>query len=201
MQKSFSPACERNQDPILASINPILKNAEHVLEIGSGTGQHAVHFAKNMPWVTWQCSDIFSNLLGIQSWIDDTNLGNLPKPLELDVSMNTVNQQYDAVYSCNTLHIMSKDQIQDFFSLIDIATKLLSDLIIYGPFNYHGKYTADSNAEFDLWLKNQNPQSGIRDFEWIDSLAKKNEFSLVNDKAMPANNRLLHWRRISATKL
>ena len=85
MQKSFSPACERNQDPILASINPILKNAEHVLEIGSGTGQHAVHFAKNMPWVTWQCSDIFSNLLGIQSWIDDTNLGNLPKPLELDV--------------------------------------------------------------------------------------------------------------------
>jgi hypothetical protein len=96
---------------------------------------------------------------------------------------------------------MSKDQVEDFFSLIDIATKRTSDLIIYGPFNYLGKYTADSNAEFDLWLKNQNPQSGIRDFEWIDSLAKQNEFSLVNDKAMPANNRLLHWRRIGAINL
>ena len=201
MFKPFSPACERNQDPILASIKPILRNAKHVLEIGSGTGQHGVHFAKNMPWIKWQCSDVRSNLPGIQSWIESTNLENLFTPLELDVSVNTLNLQYDAIYSCNTLHIMSKQQVGDFFNLIATGAKRSCDLIIYGPFNYLGKYTANSNAEFDLWLKNQNPQSGIRDFEWIDSLAMSNEFVLVSDKAMPANNRLLHWHRTSTVNL
>ncbi len=194
MEKPFSPACERNQNSILAAIEPVLKNTKNILEIGSGTGQHAVHFSKNMSWINWQCSDVGGNISGIKLWIDEANLKNLLPPFELDVSVDTINQKYDAIYSCNTLHIMSKQQVQDFFNLV--ATTIVPDghLMIYGPFNYHGEYTSDSNADFDLWLKAQNPSSGIRDFEWVNMLAQKSGFMFANDNAMPANNRLLHWR-------
>ena len=201
MEKPFSPACERNQSPILAVIKPILKNIKNVLEIGSGTGQHAVHFAKQLPWIKWQCSDVKPNLSGIQQWIDDSNLQNVLSPVELDVSVNNITKQYGGIYSCNTLHIMSKQQVKDFFHLVSAATEQGGQLIIYGPFNYSGKYTSDSNADFDLWLKAQNPKSAIRDFEWIEMLAQKNGFNLVNDVSMPANNRLLHFSQSTTGSL
>ena len=170
-------------------------NARIVLEIGSGTGQHAVYFAEHMPWLTWQCSDVAENLAGIQQWIDDANLNNLLTPIELDVSAPGIEQQYDAVYSSNSLHIMSEDRVIDFFKLVAEVTSAGADMIIYGPFNYGGRYTSDSNAEFDRRLNSQDPESGIRDFEWINELAGDAGFVLVSDHAMPANNHCLHWLR------
>ncbi len=195
MQKPFSPACERNKEAILHTISPKLRKTRKLLEIGSGTGQHAVHFAKHMPWLAWQCSDIQENLSGIAAWIDDAHLNNLPTPITLNVSVHQLKQKYDAIYSCNTLHIMAKNEVE---ALFNCAVKIATDeavLLIYGPFNYGGKYTADSNANFDQWLKEQNPHSGIRDFEWVNTLAEKKGFRLISDEAMPANNNLLHWRR------
>ena len=194
IQKPVAPACERNRQPILSIIKPILLEAKNVLEIGSGTGQHAVYFAKHMPWLKWQCSDVEENLAGINMWIDEAKLDNLVVPIELDVETSSIEQQYDAIYSCNTLHIMSKNQVEDFFQLVASVTIKGADLIIYGPFNYNGSYTADSNAAFDQWLKEQNPASSIRDFEWVTQLANNIGFELVNDYPMPANNRCLHWQ-------
>ncbi len=195
MQKPFSPACERNRDPILKELQIRLVQQSAVLEVGSGTGQHAIYFAKHMPNVLWQCSDLRENLSGIQMWIDDTCLSNVLPPIELDVSDPTIYKTYDAVFSCNTLHIMSKSNVFEFFNLVKSVTQKQSSLFVYGPFNYNGEYTSPSNAEFDAWLKERNSESAIRDFEWIDDLANDAGFFIVDDVEMPANNRLLHWER------
>jgi cyclopropane fatty-acyl-phospholipid synthase-like methyltransferase len=195
MQKPFSPACERNRDPILKELQIRLVQQSTVLEVGSGTGQHAIYFAKHMPNISWQCSDLRENLSGIQMWIDDACLSNVLQPIELDVSDPTICKTYDAVYSCNTLHIMSKSNVVEFFKLVKSVTQEQSSLFVYGPFNYNGEYTSSSNAEFDAWLKERNLTSAIRDFEWIDELANDVGFSIVDDVEMPANNRLLHWER------
>ena len=195
MQKPFSPACERNRDPILKELQIRLVQQSTVLEVGSGTGQHAIYFAKHMPNILWQCSDLRENLSGIQTWIDDACLSNVLKPIELDVSDPTICKTYDAVYSCNTLHIMSKSNVVEFFKLVKSVTQEQSSLFVYGPFNYNGEYTSSSNAEFDAWLKERNLTSAIRDFEWIDELANDVGFSIVGDVEMPANNRFLHWER------
>ena len=195
MQKPFSPACERNKEAILHTISPKLRETRKLLEIGSGTGQHAVHFAKHMPWLNWQCSDIQENLSGIAAWIDEAHLNNFPTPITFNVSVHQLKHKYDAIYSCNTLHIMAKNEVE---ALFNSAVKIATDdavLLIYGPFNYGGRYTADSNANFDQWLKEQNPHSAIRDFEWVNTLAEEKGFRLISDEAMPANNNLLHWRR------
>ena len=195
MQKPFSPACERNRDPILKELQIRLVQQSTVLEVGSGTGQHAIYFAKHMPNISWQCSDLRENLSGIQMWIDDACLSNVLQPIKLDVSDPTICKTYDAVYSCNTLHIMSKSNVVEFFKLVKSVTQEQSSLFVYGPFNYNGEYTSSSNAEFDAWLKERNLESAIRDFEWIDELANDVGFSIVGDVEMPANNRFLHWER------
>ena len=194
MEKPFSPSCERNQVPILGELQTRLVDKCVVLEIGSGTGQHAIYFAQHMPNVLWQCSDLRENLSGIQVWIDDACLPNVLPPIELDVSHSVIQKTYDVVYSCNTLHIMSERNVVDFFELVKLATHEHSGLFVYGPFNYNGEYTARSNAEFDLRLKERNKASGIRDFEWVNSLANKAGFSIVEDIDMPANNRFLYFK-------
>ena len=195
MQKPFSTACERNQDPILKELQIRIVRQSAVLEVGSGTGQHAIYFAKHMPNVLWQCSDLRENLSGIQMWIDDACLSNVLQPIELDVSDPTIYKTYDAVYSCNTLHIMSKSNVVKLFNLVNSVTQKQSSLFVYGPFNYNGEYTSSSNAEFDAWLKERNLESAIKDFEWIDELANDAGFFIIDDIEMPANNRLLHWER------
>lgn len=195
MQKPFSTACERNRDPILKELQIRIVRQSAVLEVGSGTGQHAIYFAKHMPNVLWQCSDLRENLSGIQMWIDDACLSNVLQPFELDVSDPTIYKTYDAVYSCNTLHIMSKSNVVKFFNLVNSVTQKQSSLFVYGPFNYNGEYTSSSNAEFDAWLKERNLESAIKDFEWIDELANDAGFFIIDDIEMPANNRLLHWER------
>ena len=192
MEKPFSPSCERNKDPILSAIRTLLINKKSVLEVGSGTGQHAVYFAKEMPWLTWQCSDLQENLAGLDMWIKEAALSNLPPPINLDVSTSSLRPQFDVIYTANTLHIMSIEQVTYFFKLIGEWAGSVKEVLIYGPFNYAGKYTSASNAQFDSWLKNRDIVSGIRDFEWIIELAAQNHLTLENDTEMPANNRLLH---------
>jgi len=199
--KPYSESCEQNREPILEAIYPILSEKQRVLEIGSGTGQHAVFFAKQMPHLIWQCSDRKENLAGIKLWLDEAGLANTPQPiLQLDVSADSwavfdEGNQPDAIFSANAVHIMAWENVIDF---INNASALLPSkglLILYGPFNYNGQYTSESNARFDGWLKQQNPDSAIRHFEKLDKLAQQGGLRLLKDIEMPANNRVLCWKK------
>ncbi|MCL7422092.1 MAG: class I SAM-dependent methyltransferase [Methylobacter sp.] len=190
--KPFSQACENNKDPILQVIRPVFSRPATVWEIGSGTGQHACYFAGQLPHVNWQPTDRPEYMVGISQWCREAGLANLRPPLVLDVT--------DALWPCtciealftaNTLHIMSWRQVQVFFARLDQYLAPNAPVCIYGPFNYQGRYTSDSNARFDQWLKGRDPLSGIRDFEAVKALAASIGLQLVDDVAMPANNRLL----------
>lgn len=195
VDKPFSPSCERNRDPILAVLRQHQVDARRVLEVGSGTGQHAVHFAAAMPWLQWQASDRTEHLPGIRAWLDAAGLPNTPAPLELDVDDWSPARDFDAVFSANTLHIMGWPQVRAFFAGVGQALAGGGTLVVYGPFNYGGTYSSDSNREFDRWLGQRDPASAIRDFEAVDRLAGEAGLALVEDVAMPANNRCLVWRR------
>jgi cyclopropane fatty-acyl-phospholipid synthase-like methyltransferase len=195
MEKPYAPACDRNRDPILTVLREHFADRHRVLEVGSGTGQHAVHFAAAMPWLTWQCADVAENLPGIRMWLDEAALANTPAPIALDVRGAWPQQRFDAVFSANTLHIMGWAEVERFFGGIDRALESHGVLAVYGPFNYNRAYTSDSNRDFDGWLKVRDPRSGIRDFEAVDALARATGLQLVADVAMPANNRTLVWRR------
>jgi cyclopropane fatty-acyl-phospholipid synthase-like methyltransferase len=193
--KQYSAACDQNKDPILKVIKPLLLNAKSVLEVGSGTGQHCVYFAKELPHLTWQASDQSMYLPSISAWIDDAKLANTPKALKLNVDLDWPEDKYQAIYSANTVHIMSWEMVLNFFKGVGQVLDKGGVFILYGPFNYQGQYTSQSNANFDLLLKDNNPLSAIRDFEALNQLAQKVGLSLVNDFAMPANNRILCWEK------
>ena len=201
LDKPYSPSCDRNREPILAVLRAHFADRHDVLEIGSGTGQHAVHFAVAMPWLHWQCSDVADNLPGIRMWLDEAALPNTPAPIELDVARGPWPTQtfdaprFDAVFSANSLHIMGWTDVEALFSGLDAVLAPDATLVVYGPFNYGGDYTSDSNREFDGWLKTRDPRSAIRDFEAVDALARAIGLRLHADVAMPANNRCLVWRR------
>ena len=194
MHKPYSESCDQNRDPIFEVIQVLLENKNHLLEIGSGTGQHAVYFAEKMPHLIWQCSDQTQYLTGIKQWLDEANLTNTPPPITLDVSNDEwSNQVYDAIYSANAVHIMSWENVVDFIENAGEHLNTGGVLILYGPFNYNGEYTSESNARFDIWLKERDPKSAIRDFEAMNELAKKAGLIFKEDFAMPANNRILCW--------
>jgi cyclopropane fatty-acyl-phospholipid synthase-like methyltransferase len=191
MTKPYSQACENNKKAILDKLKPLLTQLKNVLEVGSGTGQHAVHFAQAMPHLTWQTSDLAINHAGINQWIADATLTNVVAPIAIDFNHPWPIDDTDAIYTANTLHIVSFALVQRFFSA---AGKHLSQhglLCVYGPFNYGGQFTSPSNANFQLWLKDNDARSGIRDFEAIEQLASAANLSLIHDHEMPANNRLL----------
>ena len=194
--KPYSESCDQNRDPIFEVIQPLLKASKKVLEVGSGTGQHAMYFAKKMPHLIWQTSDQQSYHEGIKLWLADAQLDNTPTPIALNVSSDTwPDEQFDVVFSANAVHIMGWDNVIDFFAN---APKLLSSgglFILYGPFNYNQQYTSESNARFDIWLKQRDPQSGIRDFEALDKLANNAGMKIKEDYALPANNRILVWEK------
>lgn len=197
--KPHAPACDRNRDPILAVLREHFADRRHVLEIGSGTGQHAVYFARAMPWLQWQASDVTEHLTGIRAWLDDARLPNTPAPLALDVlDRPWPVVQADAVFTANTLHIMGRDGVEAFFAGVGrmLADAAGGTLVAYGPFRYGGAFTSDSNRDFDGWLKARDPRSGIRDFETVDALAAAAGLQLAADVEMPANNRCLVWRRV-----
>lgn len=193
--KPFSQACENNKTPILEVLTRVFADHEHVLEIGAGTGQHAVFFARKLTHLLWQASDRPEYITGIQAWYDDCPSVNLLPLLTLDVLQQNWPKDFDAVYTANTLHIMEWDAGRE---MIQQAGKLLPQngkLVIYGPFNYGGRYTSDSNRQFDEWLREQHPQQGIRDFDDVDMLAQASGLALLEDNPMPANNRLLVWHK------
>ena len=192
----FSPASERNREPILAELRTHFAGTQRVLEIGSGTGQHAVHFAAAMPWLRWQCSDRAQHLPGICAWLAEAGLPNTLPPLPLDVSSGPwPHRHFDAAFSANTLHIMGWEEVKAMFAGIDRSLTEAATVVVYGPFNYRGDFTSDSNREFDASLRARDPRMGIRDYEAVDRLARGIGLVAIGDQAMPANNRLLVWRR------
>ena len=195
MHKPFSPACERNQDAILDVLRTRFAECSEVLEIGSGTGQHAVHFARALPQVQWQTSDVDERLAGIRLWLDEAALPNTPPPLRLDISGVLPPLHYDAVFSANTLHIMAWAEVERLYAALPQLLRPGALLTVYGPFNYGGRATSASNARFDASLRADHPQRGLRDFEAVDALARCAGLRLVEDRAMPANNRCITWQR------
>jgi hypothetical protein len=194
--KPYSPHCERNREPILQVLRRHLAGSRRVLEIGSGSGQHALYFAAALPQLTWQTSDVAANLPGIRAWLDEARLPNLPVPLTIDVNGTWPHDTYDAIYSANTFHIMSWKEVVLLFERLDAVLEERAMLVVYGPFNYNGRFTSDSNAAFDAQLRARSPLMGIRDFEAVDALARGIGLTLIEDCAMPANNRTLVWRRM-----
>jgi len=190
----FSEACERNKAPILEVLREVFANRSHVVEIGAGTGQHAVHFARHLPHLSWQPTDRSEYLPGLVARIAAEGATNLRPPLELDVLQPEWPPLHaDAVFSANTLHIMGWPEVEAFFHGVG---RLLSGggmLAVYGPFRYRGRFTTQSNADFDRMLRDRDAASGIRDFEAVDRLAARAGLELHRDVAMPANNQLLVW--------
>ncbi len=199
--KPYAESCDQNRDSILEVIQPLLSDKKlsdknRVLEVGSGTGQHAVYFAKKMPHLIWQTSDQQPYHEGIKLWLDDAGLDNTPPPIPLNVSSdNWPTQNFDAVFSANAVHIMTWGNVIDLFENAPPLLDAGGLFILYGPFNYNQQYTSESNARFDIWLKQRDPDSAIRDFEALDELAKKAGMFLQSDHALPANNRILVWEK------
>ena len=200
MNKPFSQACENNKEPILTILTEAFSNSKHVLEIGTGTGQHAVHLGKHLTHLTWQTSDLMVNHSGINAWLEEAVLPNVKPPIELDLTkawpILESSAKFDAIYTANTLHIVSWPLVNKFFEGVSKTLTSNATVCIYGPFNYQGKFTSNSNANFDLWLKDRDKSSGIRDIEAILKLADAAGLILKNDHEMPANNRLLVFSKI-----
>lgn len=195
MEKPCAPACERNREPILGVLRDHFGDRRTVLEIGSGTGQHAIFFAAHLSHLVWQTSDRAENLPGISAWLDEAGLPNTPPALELDVTGAWPARRYDAVFSANTLHIMPWAVVECLFAGLADVLAARAKVAIYGPFNYGGRFTSASNAAFDLRLKEDAAHQGIRDFEKVNRLAGMAGLELVEDRAMPSNNRCLVWQR------
>ena len=195
----FSEACERNKDVILEAIRPYLESVGSVLEIGSGTAQHAVHFARNCPAIEWQTSDQTHYIEGIEAQLDVAQVANAQRPLVLNVNqrpwVEEGTRRFDAVYTANTFHIMTDSDVSQFFAGLESVMNQQCLLFVYGPFKYRGQFTSESNASFDHSLRSRGCGSAIRDFELINQLAEGVGLSLVKDFAMPANNQLLVWQR------
>lgn len=194
--KPYAASCDENREPILAVIKPLLSKSQAVLEIGSGTGQHAVYFAEQLPHLIWQTSDQLEYHAGIKAWLQDAKLPNVYPPLLLDVRQaDWPDLKIDAVFTANTLHIMSWAAVQACFAGVGKLLPSAGLFIAYGPFNYGGQFTSPSNARFDQWLKQRDPDSGVRNFEDLNLLAIQAGLELETDYAMPVNNRILVWRK------
>jgi len=196
--KPFSESCEQNKKPILSVLKEKFSEHKAVLEIGSGTGQHAVFFAEQLPHLSWITSDQLEYHPGIKSWLDSSELANTQGPLLLDVNQDEwLTTKVDAIFSANTVHIMSWTSVENMFLGIGKTLAEAGSFCLYGPFNYNGEFSSESNARFDLWLKQRDPESGVRDFEDLQLLAAKAGLKFVEDIEMPANNRILVWKKIN----
>lgn len=196
MNKPFAESAEQNKYPIAEVLGPAFRDRRRVLEISSGTGQHAVYFGKLFPHLVWQPSELPENLLGIRAWVDSACLFNVRMPITLDVEQEVWPAvEADAVFSANSVHIMGMRAVTRMFAGVGGVLPEGGLFALYGPFNYGGLYTSESNRLFDEWLQSRDPRSGVRDFEEIDALAAGAGLELVEDFKMPANNRILLWRK------
>ena len=198
----FSQACENNKQPILDILQQELQGFNHVLEVGSGTGQHSVYFAPRLAHLTWQTSDVLAHHATINAWHTAYPAPNLYAPMAFDLGVDLLpmslagNQYYDAVFTANTLHIISWTLVEKLFELVGNALPINGKLIIYGPFNENGHYTSAGNQQFDIGLRQRDPKSAIRHLEDIMALANTHHLRLSNIYAMPANNQLLVFQKI-----
>lgn len=193
-EKPFAPATERNAQAILEVLRHEFRSCRSVLEIGSGTGQHAVSFAAEMGHLTWQTSDRDENHCGIHAWIEEAALANVRKPLSLDVLTAPAScDQYDAVFSANTTHIMSYAAVEKMFGIVGQVLPDAGVFCLYGPFRQNGAFNTPSNEEFDRSLRARDPAMGIRDLEDLDGLAIDEDLRRARLYAMPANNQLAVW--------
>jgi cyclopropane fatty-acyl-phospholipid synthase-like methyltransferase len=192
-----SAASERNKRPILEVLREEFKDRRRVLEIGSGTGQHAVFFAAELPWLVWQTSDLRENHPGIRAWLEDARLDNVQPPLELDVDrFDAASVTADAVFSANTAHIMGPESVENMINLVGRLLPEGGVFCLYGPFNFDGEYTSESNAAFDASLRQRSPSMGIRDLAWLEQLAEDVGMARERLYAMPANNYVVVWRKV-----
>ncbi len=195
MEKPFSASCERNQGAILDVLKKIIKPSDrHLLEIGSGTGQHAVFMSPNFPKMEWHTADLLENHAGINRWLDGVNSKCITRPIHYEAGLTGFpSLMVDIVFTANTLHIMSWENAKTLMRQLGNNLKKNAQVVIYGPFNYGGEFTSGSNAKFDEWLKRQEPHRGIRDFELVVTRMTKAGFNLLDDCVMPSNNRILHF--------
>ena len=198
MSKPYSESCDQNKAPILAVIGPLFRQAASVLEVGSGTGQHAVHFAAALPHLTWQTSDVPANLPGIRLWLADADLPNLPEPIVLDVLGDWPSGPFDGVFSANTAHIMGEAEVAAMFLGIGGVLAPGGRFALYGPFRIAGHHTSESNNRFDAWLRARDPRMGVRDLDDLRRWAEAGGLRLVEDVPMPVNNRTLIWERVAS---
>lgn len=201
MDKPYSPAADRNKEPIAGVLKKYIKEGT-LLEVGTGTAQHAVYMAKLFPQLQWITTDQPEYHAGIKLWLDELKLPNLAGPLKFTVGEDAIPiRPLDYLYTSNTLHIMSWEKVQKLIQMLGQSLNVGAYVFIYGPFNYHGKFTSDSNAKFDVSLKSRDPLSGIRNFEDIKRLMQNGGFNLIEDHEMPANNRLLVFTKIKESIL
>lgn len=202
MQCPHAPSCENNQAPIVQVLQHAFADRQHVLEIGSGTGQHSVYFAPRLPHLVWQTSELSALHPGIAAWHAHLPSSNLRLPVEMELQASAWPSSpdgiFDAVFTSNTFHIVAWPLVQRLFALIGEHLPLGGVLVVYGPFNYEGRFTAESNRTFDAWLRSRDAASGIRDIEAVQQLAAAHGLHLQADHAMPANNRCLEFKKMEA---
>ena len=199
--KRFSEACNRNQAPILAVLKEVLPDTGRVLEIGSGTGQHAAYFSRSLPDLAWQPSDLAEALPSIEAWREESGAPNLNPPMVIDLlGNNDTPSRVDAIVCINTAHIVAWTGVERLFSIAANILEPKGVLYFYGPYRYPERTLEPSNVAFDRWLKEHNPVSGIRDYAAIESLAESNGFTLGGDRSMPSNNRSIWWVRQTAAQ-
>jgi len=191
--KAFCQSCENNKDPILRVLRPLLADKRSLLEIGSGTGQHAAYFGAAMPHLIWQPSDVERNHASIEAWVEGIENVRPPRVLDVD-SSKWPEARFDAAFSANTAHIMHWPTVINMFEGVASVLEPGGVFALYGPFNYDGAYTSDGNARFDRTLRASDAAMGIRDFEAIAALARSTGLALIDDHSMPANNRTLTWK-------
>lgn len=194
-EKPFAPATERNKEAILSILRYEFRNAKTVLEIGSGTGQHAVFFGGELDYLDWQTSDVAENHAGITAWIQESGLVNVAEPLDINVLTSASLSQYDCLFSANTAHIMSFAAVEKMFHLAAATIPEGGVFVLYGPFRRNGKFNAPSNASFDRSLRDQDAEMGIRDLEDLDRLARDGRMWRRGLYAMPANNYIAVWEK------
>ena len=200
MELPFSEACERNKGPILEVLRKVFSKTETVLEIGSGTGQHAVHFSKHLPHLVWQHSEVGERVAMLKSRIDLVGPGNLLPAKELDVERHDWRlKETDAVFIANVFHIAPIEFMHSCLKGTSKCLKRLGIFCVYGPFRFEGKFTSPSNAQFDCSLKTNNPEWGIRDFEQLCQVAEEESLTFQHNYSMPANNQLLVFKKHSQT--
>ncbi|KAA3631765.1 MAG: DUF938 domain-containing protein [Proteobacteria bacterium] len=194
--KQYSPAFERNCVPIARALERALAGVSRVLEIGSGSGQHVAWFAEQFPRIVWQPSELPANLESIQEWTREAGVNNVMPPLSLDVLSSTWPEVgVDAIVTINTLHIMPWRATATLFEHASSVLPTDGVLFVYGPFRFRDRALEPSNIRFDEWLHAEDPERGLREFESVDEVAVINGFVLVDEVAMPANNRAAWWRR------